>query len=263
MSHHPSKPVKPVLDDAIPAVIEIKKLTKTYWNGAVAIPAVRGITLTVESGDFLALMGPSGSGKSTLMNLLAFLDAPTSGEYRFVGTNILNFDENYRAELRNSVLGFVFQQFHLLPRTTALDNVTLPLMYAGIKKSDARTRAYDMLKKVGLADRVYHRPNELSGGQQQRVSIARALVNEPTVVFCDEPTGNLDSKTSHEIMELIQILNQEGKTIIMVTHAEEIAHYAQRRIFIRDGLIDQHVWCYSLMFKVPSNNSWRIKASHS
>lgn len=241
MSRHPSKLSKSASAEITPPVIEIKKLTKTYWNGLVAIPAVRGVTLTVEAGDFLALMGPSGSGKSTLMNLLAFLDAPTSGEYRFQGMDILDFNENYRAELRNRVLGFVFQQFHLLPRTTALDNVILPLMYAGVKKTEARGRAYEMLKKVGLADRIYHRPNELSGGQQQRVSIARALVNEPTVLFCDEPTGNLDSKTSHEIMELIQALNQEGKTIIMVTHAEEIAAYAQRRVLIRDGVIAQAI----------------------
>lgn len=235
MSHHLSK------TPSTPPVIEIKKLTKTYWNGVVAIPAVRGISLTVEVGDFLALMGPSGSGKSTLMNLLAFLDAPTSGEYSFQGTNIVDFNENYRADLRNRVLGFVFQQFHLLPRTTALDNVMLPLMYAGVKKAEARSRAYEMLKKVSLADRIYHRPNELSGGQQQRVSIARALVNEPSVLFCDEPTGNLDSKTSREIMALIQSLNEEGKTIIMVTHAEEVAQYAQRRVLIRDGIIASHL----------------------
>lgn len=218
-------------------VIRITDVSKTYWNGDVPIPAVQGVSLTILPGEFIALMGPSGSGKSTLMNVLAFLDAPTSGQYWFAGTNILNFDEEYRAVLRNQVLGFVFQQFHLLPRTTALDNVTLPLLYAGIKKREARQRAFVMLQKVGLEDRLYHRPNELSGGQQQRVSIARALVNHPTVVFCDEPTGNLDSTTSHEIMELIQSLNQEGTTIMMVTHAEDIAHYAKRRIHLRDGKI--------------------------
>ncbi|EKD76445.1 MAG: ABC transporter, ATP-binding protein [uncultured bacterium] len=218
-------------------VIRVINLEKTYWNGSVAIPAVRGVSLTVKAGDFVALMGPSGSGKSTLMNLLAFLDAPSAGEYFFSGTSITDFDENYRATLRNQVLGFVFQQFHLLPRTTALENVALPLMYAGIKKRVAKERAYEMLKKVGLKDRIYHNPNELSGGQQQRVSIARALINNPTVIFCDEPTGNLDSTTSHEIMELIKELNHEGKTIIMVTHAEEIAEYAHTRILMRDGKI--------------------------
>ncbi|MFA6475150.1 MAG: ABC transporter ATP-binding protein [Patescibacteria group bacterium] len=218
-------------------VIKVVNLVKTYWSGSVAVEALRGIDLEVPEGDFLALMGPSGSGKSTLMNVLAFLDAPTSGEYWFAGTNITSFDDNYRAELRNAVLGFVFQQFHLLARTTALDNVALPLLYAGVKKSKARERAYAMLKKVGLAHRIYHRPNELSGGQQQRVSIARALVNNPTVLFCDEPTGNLDSKTSNEIMELIGTLHKEGKTIVMVTHEEEVAAFAARKIILRDGKI--------------------------
>lgn len=218
-------------------VIKVVDLVKTYWNGAVAIPALQGINLAVDDGEFLALMGPSGSGKSTLMNLLAFLDAPTSGEYWFAGTNITQFDDNYLATLRNSVLGFVFQQFHLLPRTTALDNVALPLLYVGIRKKIAREQAFMMLQKVGLEDRIYHRPNELSGGQQQRVSIARALVNNPTVLFCDEPTGNLDSKTSEEIMELISQLHQEGKTVIMVTHSDEVAQYADRTILMRDGKI--------------------------
>lgn len=218
-------------------VIKVVDLVKTYWNGDVAIPALQGINLSVTEGEFLALMGPSGSGKSTLMNLLAFLDAPTSGEYWFADTNITQFDNNYLASLRNSVLGFVFQQFHLLPRTTALDNVALPLLYAGVRKKLARERAYAMLTKVSLQDRIYHRSNELSGGQQQRVSIARALVNNPTVLFCDEPTGNLDSKTSDEIMELISQLHQEGKTVIMVTHSDEVAQYADRTILLRDGKI--------------------------
>jgi putative ABC transport system ATP-binding protein len=233
MSPHHSK----ATSERAAAVIRVVDLEKTYWNGDVAIPAVQGVSLEVQAVDFVALMGPSGSGKSTLMNLLAFLDAPTAGEYYFSGSSITDFDENYRATLRNQVLGFVFQQFHLLPRTTALENVALPLMYAGVKKRMARERAYDMLKKVGLKDRIYHKPNELSGGQQQRVSIARALINNPTVIFCDEPTGNLDSTTSREIMQFIQSLNQEGKTIIMVTHAEEIADYATERILMRDGKI--------------------------
>lgn len=218
-------------------IIKVVDLVKTYWNGNVAIPALRSINLTVHQGDFLAMMGPSGSGKSTLMNILAFLDAPSSGDYEFSGQSITAFDDHYLAELRNAVLGFVFQQFHLLPRTTALDNVTLPLLYAGVKKRLAREQAYGMLKKVGLADRIYHKPNELSGGQQQRVSIARALVNNPAVLFCDEPTGNLDTKTSHEIMELIRQLHTDGKTVIMVTHSDEVAHYAERVITLRDGMI--------------------------
>lgn len=220
-------------------LIAIKNLTKTYWNGDVPIPAVRGVSLEIANGEFVALMGPSGSGKSTLMNLLAFLDAPTSGEYRFNGVNIVEFNEDYRAELRNAVLGFVFQQFHLLPRTSALDNVALPLLYAGKNKRNARERAFAMLQKVGLENRVYHNPNELSGGQQQRVSIARALVNNPKVIFCDEPTGNLDSKTSVEIMKIFQKLHSEGTSIIMVTHEPDMAEYAGRVIHMRDGELEK------------------------
>lgn len=220
-------------------LIAIKDLTKTYWNGDVPIPAVRGVSLEIANGEFVALMGPSGSGKSTLMNLLAFLDAPSSGEYRFNGVNIVEFNEDYRAELRNAVLGFVFQQFHLLPRTSALDNVALPLLYAGKNKRDARERAFAMLQKVGLENRVYHNPNELSGGQQQRVSIARALVNNPKVIFCDEPTGNLDSKTSVEIMTIFQKLHSEGTSIIMVTHEPDMAEYAGRVIHMRDGELEK------------------------
>lgn len=218
-------------------LIAIKKLTKTYWNGDVPIPAVRGVSLDIDNGEFVALMGPSGSGKSTLMNLLAFLDAPSSGEYKFNGVDIVEFNEDYRAELRNAVIGFVFQQFHLLPRTSALDNVALPLLYAGKNKRQAREHAYAMLQKVGLENRVYHNPNELSGGQQQRVSIARALVNNPQVIFCDEPTGNLDSKTSVEIMEIFQTLNNEGTSIIMVTHEPDMAEYAGRVIHMKDGVV--------------------------
>lgn len=216
-------------------LINVTGLEKTYWNGNVAIPAVRGVDLTIYEGEFVALMGASGSGKSTLMNLLAFLDAPSAGTYRFADMNITEFDENYLAELRNAVIGFVFQQFYLLARTSALDNVMLPLLYAGEHKSVARKRAYDVLCKVGLEHRVHHNPNELSGGQQQRVSIARALINEPKVLFCDEPTGNLDSKTSKEIMDIFTTLHNEGKTLIMVTHEQDIAKYAERRIEMKDG----------------------------
>ena len=218
-------------------LIHIKDIKKTYWSGKVAVEAVRGVTLRVQEGEFIALMGPSGSGKSTLMNLLAFLDAPTSGVYEFDGRDILSFDDDYLAELRNATIGFVFQQFHLLPRTSALDNVRLPLLYARAPRNKQLELARNSLEKVGLLDRLDHKPNELSGGQQQRVSIARALVNEPKVLFCDEPTGNLDSKTAHEIMELFKKLHEEGKTIIMVTHEDDIAAYAKRIIHLKDGQI--------------------------
>lgn len=218
-------------------LIEVKALTKTYWNGEVAIPALRGVDLTVKQGDFLAIMGPSGSGKSTLMSLLAFLDVPTSGNYQFAGHDITSFDENYLAELRNATIGFVFQQFHLLPRTDALENVRLPLLYAGVRKAEQIKRATAALKKVSLGDRMDHTPSELSGGQQQRVSIARALVNNPTILFCDEPTGNLDTPTAKEIMKIIKGLHDEGKTIIMVTHEDDIASYAERTVRMKDGKI--------------------------
>lgn len=218
-------------------LIQVTNLTKTYWNGEVPIHALRGVDLTVRQGDFLAIMGPSGSGKSTLMSLLAFLDVPTSGQYKFSGTDITSFDENYLADLRNATIGFVFQQFHLLPRTDALENVRLPMLYAGVRKSEQITRAVAALKKVGLANRMDHTPSELSGGQQQRVSIARALVNHPTILFCDEPTGNLDTPTAHEIMRILKDLHEEGKTIIMVTHEDEIAAHAERTVHMKDGKI--------------------------
>lgn len=218
-------------------LIQVTNLTKTYWNGEVPIHALRGVDLTVRQGDFLAIMGPSGSGKSTLMSLLAFLDVPTSGQYKFSGTDITSFDENYLADLRNATIGFVFQQFHLLPRTDALENVRLPMLYAGVRKSEQITWATAALKKVGLANRMDHTPSELSGGQQQRVSIARALVNHPTILFCDEPTGNLDTPTAHEIMRILKDLHEEGKTIIMVTHEDEIAAHAERTVHMKDGKI--------------------------
>ncbi len=218
-------------------VIEIKDLTKTYWNDRVEIPAVRGVDLRIQQGEFVALMGPSGSGKSTLMNLLAFLDVPSSGTYRFAGQNIVDFDEDYLASLRNATIGFVFQQFHLLARTSALDNVRLPLQYAGVPKSEQIQRATAALQQVGLGNRLDHMPNQLSGGQQQRVSIARAIVNDPTLLFCDEPTGNLDSATSHDIMNIFVQLHEQGKTIIMVTHEPDIADYAKRTIHMKDGRI--------------------------
>lgn len=218
-------------------LIQIQNLQKIYKSGSVVVPAVRGVDLTINEGEFVAMMGPSGSGKSTLMNLLAFLDAPSAGSYRFAGQDITNFDSDYLAALRNATIGFVFQQFHLLARTTAIDNVRLPLLYAGVKRAEQIERATAALKKVGLEDRMHHKPNELSGGQQQRVSIARALVHEPKVLFCDEPTGNLDSKSSYEIMEILTKLHNEGKTIIMVTHEPDIAKYAERTIHMKDGQI--------------------------
>lgn len=218
-------------------IIEIRHLKKTYWNDKVAIPALRGIDLTINEGEFIAIMGHSGSGKSTLMNVLAFLDGPSSGTYHFAGEDIKTFDENYLATLRNATIGFVFQQYHLLSRTTALDNVCLPMMYAGVRKRVQKKRAYEALEKVGLTERIYHKPNQLSGGQQQRVSIARALVNNPMLIFCDEPTGNLDSTTTEEIMEIFKGLHSEGKTIIMVTHEKYLSSYAERVIQLKDGKI--------------------------
>ncbi|HLD21537.1 MAG TPA: ABC transporter ATP-binding protein [Patescibacteria group bacterium] len=220
-------------------LIQLKHLKKTYWNGKVAIPAVRDVNLTIYDGEFVALMGSSGSGKSTLLHMLAFLDAPTSGTYTFNGEDILEFQDDYLATLRNATIGFVFQQFYLLPRTTAIDNVRLALLYAGVKRTEQQKRAYAALCTVGLEERIYHRPNELSGGQQQRVSIARALVNNPSVIFCDEPTGNLDSKTAHEIMDILKKLHAGGKTIIMVTHDHTVARYAERIIHMKDGLISR------------------------
>ena len=221
------------------AVIEIDGVHKVYRTGEMEVRALNGVDLKIHDGDFVALMGPSGSGKSTLMNLLGCLDRPTSGRYLFTGKDVSNLTRNQLAEIRSKQLGFVFQGFNLLHRTSALDNVQLPLIYAkGISARVRRARAVELLEMVGLADRIEHHPNQLSGGQQQRVAIARALVNDPAVLLADEPTGNLDSKTGLEILAQFQRLNAEqGKTIIMVTHDRDIANCCRRQIVMQDGVV--------------------------
>ncbi len=219
-------------------VIEISKITKTYQVGDVAVEALRGVSLSVDEGEFLAIMGASGSGKSTIMNLIGCLDQPTSGDYYLEGNNINSLTRNEYAAIRNQKIGFVFQGFNLLPRTTALENVELPLFYDRTNHDrDIRLRAIESLDRVGLADRIDHDPNQLSGGEQQRVAIARALVNNPSIILADEPTGNLDSKTSIDVLSLFRELNDQGITILLVTHEAHLAKYARRIIEMRDGLI--------------------------
>lgn len=216
-------------------MIEIRNLCKTYKNGAISVKALDGVYLTINQGEFVAITGPSGSGKSTFMNILGCLDRASEGLYILGGEKIEALNDDELADIRNRKIGFVFQSFNLLPRTSALRNVELPMLYAGANKKDRRERALDALAKVGLADRVDHKPNELSGGQKQRVAIARALVNNPSIILADEPTGNLDSKSSQEVMELFKHLNKEGATIIIVTHETEIAEQTNRIISFRDG----------------------------
>ena len=220
-------------------MIQISGLTKSFFRGRVETEVLLGVDLAIGSGEMLAIMGPSGSGKSTLMNLIGALDTPTSGEYILNGTDVSKMDDNRLAEIRNSEIGFIFQTFNLLPRYTALENVTLPLIYAGIGKNERIELAKKTLAEVGLEDRMEHRPNELSGGQRQRVAVARALVNNPSIILADEPTGNLDSKTSVDIMKLFGQIHQRGNTIILVTHEESIARYAHRIIRLLDGEIDK------------------------
>ncbi len=219
------------------ALIEAHGLTKAYSLGGQTVQALRGVSLQIEAGEFVAIMGASGSGKSTLMNILGCLDRPTSGAYRLAGEAVQDMDPDQLAAIRNRRIGFVFQQFNLLPRTSALENVELPMVYAGIKAAERRARALEALRQVGLAERTAHTPAELSGGQQQRVAIARALVNQPVMVLADEPTGALDSQTSEDIMRLLSQLNAQGITVVLVTHEADVAAWARRRIVFRDGAI--------------------------
>ncbi|MEZ5359179.1 MAG: ABC transporter ATP-binding protein [Candidatus Zixiibacteriota bacterium] len=221
------------------SLIEVSNLWKTYDMGNEKVNALQGVSLKIEKGEYVAIMGPSGSGKSTLMNLIGCLDTPSQGTYLLNGQAVASMDDNELARIRNKEIGFVFQTFNLLPRATSLHNVELPLIYNGTSREGRREKAELALGKVGLSDRMMHKPNELSGGQRQRVAIARALVNDPSIILADEPTGNLDTNTGEEIMELIQELNNQGNTVIVVTHEYEIAKKAQRIIFIRDGLIEK------------------------
>jgi len=219
-------------------IIELHDLRKTYFMGDEQIDAIKKIELNIAKNEYLALMGPSGSGKSTLMNLIGCLDSPTEGSYLLNNQLVSELSDNELAEIRNKEIGFVFQTFNLLPRMTALDNVAMPLIYAGMNKEERQEIAMDKLRQVGLGDRVMHKPNELSGGQRQRVAIARALVNNPAIILADEPTGNLDSKTSEEIMAMLDLIHKNGNTIILVTHENDIAKFAHRIVKLRDGMIE-------------------------
>ena len=219
-------------------VIDVKNITKHYLLGTQTVEALRGVSFGIEQGEFIAIMGPSGSGKSTLMNIIGCLDSPTDGTYHLNNQEVSTLEGDELASIRNKEIGFVFQNFHLLARNSALDNVMLPLKYAGVDKEKQLKRGKDALFQVGLESRMDHQPSELSGGQQQRVAIARALVNNPSILFADEPTGNLDSQTGYDVMQLFHNLHQQGQTIILITHENGIAAEAQRTIFIKDGLIE-------------------------
>lgn len=220
-------------------VIALENINRKFQLGVNTLHVLKDISLSIDKGDFVALMGPSGSGKSTLMNILGCLDVATSGKYFLNQTDVSTLNDDHLAEIRNKEIGFVFQTFNLMPKTTALDNVALPLVYSGIGKKERRERAAQVLESVGLGDRMDHRPNQLSGGQRQRVAVARALVNNPSIILADEPTGNLDSKTSVEIMDLFKEIHSQGNTVILVTHEEDIAEYTRRIIRLKDGEVDR------------------------
>jgi putative ABC transport system ATP-binding protein len=222
-------------------IIRLNDIQKSYFMGKQAVPVLKGINLVINVNEYVALMGPSGSGKSTLMNILGCLDTPTEGQYILNGKDVSKMVDDELADVRNQEIGFVFQQFNLLPRMTAWENVAVPLIYSGANRKDREERARMMLDKVGLADRAHHKPNELSGGQSQRVAIARALINNPSLILADEPTGNLDTKTSVEIMELFGKIHEGGNTVVLVTHEEDIANYTNRIVRIRDGVVEKDI----------------------
>ncbi len=234
----PTKPFQRTYRPPGPLVIDIEGVTKLYKMGEEIVHALRGVALQVHRNEYIAIMGPSGSGKSTLMNMLGCLDTPTNGHYQFSGKDVSSMTDDELADIRNREIGFVFQTFNLLPRSTSLANVELPLIYAGMGHDKRRAQAIHVLESVGLGDRMGHKPNELSGGQRQRVAIARALVNNPSIILADEPTGNLDSRTGEEIMQLFEDLYAQGNTIIVITHEENIARHARRIVRLRDGLIE-------------------------
>ena len=235
------------------ALLELKNISRHYTLGTETVKALQSVSLSINKGEYIALMGPSGSGKSTLMNVIGCLDTPTEGNYILNGKEVSKMTENELAEIRNKEIGFIFQTFNLIPRSTALDNVALPLVYAGIGKNERNTLAEKALANVGLSDRIKHRPNELSGGQRQRVAVARALVNNPSIILADEPTGNLDSKTSEEIMVLFDEIHKQGNTIILVTHEEDIARHAHRIVRLKDGLVESDSLNESITLATANN----------